>query len=78
MSGILLRGEGGGFQEGILQDIPVVWAGKCPASPVPQDGVKGHNMKGNYLTGKPRPLGRGASQIKFLKPEHPVHLIPSA
>jgi len=24
-------------------------------------GRKGHNVKGNYLTGKPRPLGRGAS-----------------
>jgi hypothetical protein len=33
----------------------------CPASPVLQDGVKGHNMKEKYLTGKPRRLGRGAS-----------------
>jgi len=33
--------------------------GTCPASPALQAGVKGHNVKGNYLTGKPRPLGRG-------------------
>ena len=25
-------------------------------------GKVGHNIKGNYLTGKPRPLGRKASQ----------------
>jgi hypothetical protein len=35
--------------------------GKCPASPALAGGVKGHNIKGKYLTGKPRPLGRGAS-----------------
>jgi hypothetical protein len=28
-----------------------------PASPVLQGGAEGHNIKGNYLTGKPRPLG---------------------
>jgi hypothetical protein len=26
-----------------------------------EGGVKGHNTKGRYLTGKPRPLGRGTS-----------------
>jgi hypothetical protein len=36
-------------------------AGMCPASPVLGDGVKGHRMNEKYLTGKPRPLGRGAS-----------------
>jgi hypothetical protein len=36
-------------------------AGTCPASPALRDGAKGHNTKGNYLTGKLRPLGRGAS-----------------
>jgi hypothetical protein len=30
--------------------------GKCPASPVLQDGVKRHNKIEKYLTGKPRPL----------------------
>ena len=35
--------------------------GKCPVSPALEGGVKGHNIKGRYLTGKPRPLGRGAS-----------------
>ena len=35
--------------------------GKCPVSPALEDGVKGRNIKGKYLTGKPRPLGRGAS-----------------
>jgi Family of unknown function (DUF6599) len=31
-----------------------------PPSPVLLDGIKGHNIKENYLAGKPRPLGRGA------------------
>jgi hypothetical protein len=35
--------------------------GKCPVSPALEGGVKGHNIKGKHLTGKPRPLGRGAS-----------------
>ncbi|MBP1696446.1 MAG: hypothetical protein H6Q41_1634 [Deltaproteobacteria bacterium] len=35
--------------------------GKCPVSPALEGGVKGHNIEGKYLTGKPRPLGRGAS-----------------
>ena len=42
--------------------------GACPASPALQDGVKGHNIKGDYLTGKPRPLGRGASFLGFSNP----------
>jgi hypothetical protein len=29
-----------------------------------QDGAKGHNMKEKYLTGKLRPLGRGASILR--------------
>ncbi len=43
-----------------------VLAGMCPANPVLQNGVKGHNMNRNYLTGKPfrhaqgRELGRTA------------------
>ena len=36
--------------------------GMRPASPVLQDGVKGRTIKRNYLTGKPRPLGRVASK----------------
>ncbi len=36
--------------------------GRCPASPGPQAGVKGHNIM-KYITGKPRPLGRGASLL---------------
>jgi len=28
-------------------------AGKCPVSPALEVGVKGHNIKGKYLTGKP-------------------------
>src|SRR4030042_7008111 len=42
-------------------DISLSLTGKCPVSPVLEGGVKGHNIKGKYLTGKPRPLGRGAS-----------------
>ncbi len=38
-------------------------AGTCPASPALRDGAKGHNTKGNYLTGKPRPLGRGFNNL---------------
>ena len=51
-----------------------VLTGKYPVSPALEGGVKGHNIKGKYLTGKPfgilravssaerpRPLGRGAS-----------------
>ncbi len=42
----------------------ILWVtGICPGSPVLWDGVKGHNIKGNYLAGKPRPSGRGASLI---------------
>jgi hypothetical protein len=41
--------------------------GTCPASLVLQDRVKGHNIKGEYLAGKPRPLGRGASKDPLLK-----------
>ena len=37
--------------------------GKCPVSPALEGGVKGHKIKGKYLTGKLRPLGRGASLI---------------
>jgi len=35
--------------------------GKCPVSPALEGGVKGHNIEGKYLTGKPSPLGRAAS-----------------
>jgi len=35
-------------------------AGTCPASIALQNGAKGHNVKGNYLTGKPRPLRAGS------------------
>jgi len=48
----------------------VLWlcgfTGKCPVSPALEGGVKGHNIKGKYLTGKPRPLGRGASLKRFV------------
>lgn len=40
---------------------PPSLAGMCPVSPVLGDGVKGHRMNEKYLTGKPRPFGRGAS-----------------
>jgi hypothetical protein len=36
-----------------------------PLDPVLKDGVKGHNIKGDYLAGKPRPLGRRASLWYF-------------
>jgi hypothetical protein len=39
----------------------VFLTGKCPASAALQGRVKGRNLKRNYLTGKRRPLGRGAS-----------------
>jgi len=32
-------------------------AGKCPASPILEGGVEGHNIKGNDPTGKPRLQG---------------------
>ena len=32
-------------------------------SPGLESGVKGHNTNEKYLTGKPRPVGRGASLI---------------
>jgi len=34
--------------------------GTCPASPALQDGAKGHNVKGNTLTGKPPPFRVGS------------------
>jgi putative tricarboxylic transport membrane protein len=37
---------------------------KVPLGAALQDGAKGHNMKEKYLTGKPRPLGRGASILR--------------
>jgi hypothetical protein len=37
---------------------------KCPVNPALKGGVKGHNLKGNYLTGKPRLLGRVASLLE--------------
>jgi hypothetical protein len=33
---------------------------QVPREPALEGRVKGHNIIGNYLTGKPRPLGRGA------------------
>jgi hypothetical protein len=39
-------------------------AGKCPVNPALKGGVKGNNIKGNYLTGKPRLLGRVASLLE--------------
>ena len=32
--------------------------GKCPVIPALEGGVKGHNIRGKYHTGEPRPLGR--------------------
>jgi hypothetical protein len=40
-----------------------ILAGTCPAGPALHEGTEGHNMKGNYLTGKPGPLGQGASLL---------------
>jgi len=34
--------------------------GTCPASPALQDGAKGHNLKGYYLTGKLPPFRAGS------------------
>jgi hypothetical protein len=36
------------------------WPVRAPQAR-PLGRVKGHNIKGDYLAGKPRPLGRGAS-----------------
>jgi len=54
-------------------------AGKCPVSSALEGGVpfngclpagrKGHNIEGKYLTGKPRPLGRGASLPEYIQNE---------
>jgi hypothetical protein len=49
-----------GFEMELLPRGKVL-TGKCPVSPALEGGVKGHNIKGKYLTGKPRPSGRGAS-----------------
>jgi len=46
------------------QRTPIL-TGTCPASRALQEGAKGHNIEGNALTVKPRPLGRGAA---FLTP----------
>jgi hypothetical protein len=42
-------------------------AGKYPASPALEGGVKGYTIKRKYLTGKPRPSGREASFRAILK-----------
>ena len=42
--------------------------GKCPVNAALEGGIKGHNIKGNYFTGKPRPLGCGASFLDSLIP----------
>ena len=44
-------------------------AGKCPVSSALEGRVKGHNIEGKYLTGKPRPLGRGASLPEYIQNE---------
>ena len=41
--------------------------GMYPANPALEGGVKGDNIKGNHLTGKPRPLGRGASLLPVFR-----------
>jgi hypothetical protein len=47
----------------LKKETPVVprffFTGKYPVSSALEGGVKRHNIKGKYLTGKPRPLGRG-------------------
>jgi hypothetical protein len=48
-----------------IWDHGTVLTGECPVSPALDGGVKGHNIRGKYLTGKPRSLGRGASILKF-------------
>jgi len=48
-----------------IWDHGTVLTGECPVSPALDGGVKGHNIRGKYLTGKPRSLGRGASTLKF-------------
>jgi hypothetical protein len=44
----------------------VTLAGRCPASPAFHDEAKGHNIKANYLTGKPRPLGGSFTLVQGL------------
>jgi hypothetical protein len=51
-----------GSEKTTLAGLPPV-AGKCSVSPALEGGVKGHNRKGKYHTGKPRPLERAASLI---------------
>jgi hypothetical protein len=47
---------------------------QVPLSSALEGGVKGHNIKGRYLTGKPRALGRGASfRLIVLKKRVPVN-----
>ena len=54
--------------EGILViDDPLSLAGKYPASPALEGGVKGYTIKRKYLTGKPRPSGREGSFRAILK-----------
>ncbi len=46
----------------ILKARLILFGRTCPASPALQDGAKGHNIKGNYLTGKP-PFRAGSFKI---------------
>jgi hypothetical protein len=40
----------------ILKARRILFLGRnVPRKPPLQDGAKGHNIKGNYFTGKPRP-----------------------
>jgi len=45
------------------REIKKSLTGRCPVSPALEGGVKGHNIERKYLTGKPCPLGRGASLL---------------
>ena len=48
----------------ILVDLrPGPFDRQVPLDPALEGGVKGHNIKENYLTGKSRPLGRGTSPV---------------
>jgi hypothetical protein len=42
----------------ILNNIPYALDRQVPLDPALEGGVKGHNIKGKYLTGQSHPLGR--------------------
>ncbi len=45
--------------EKCLRQPHVRWPDRAPSRSIGIGGIKGHNIKRNYLTGKPRPVAGG-------------------